>query len=118
MIEAGFDILNLDAYLYAQNLCLYAETVKNFLEGGGYIAWGIIPTLNKEALECINLEEAVQVFDNAIGYLTARNIDRSLIVKQSIITPSCGAGGLDEKLARKAMELTVLLSKELQEQYK
>ncbi len=118
MIDAGFDILNLDAYLYAQNLSLFPQKVENFLKNGGYIAWGVVPTLDKNALEKIDLEMAINVFDKAVEHLTAKNIDKNLIINQSALTPSCGAGSLSEKLAKKAMELTIELSKELSKKYK
>ena len=118
MIDAGFDILNLDAYLYAQNLSLCPKKVEKHLQNGGIIAWGVIPTLDKEALEKINLEKAVAVFEKAVSYLTEKGIDKNLIIKQSAITPSCGTGSLNEALACKAMELTVQLSQELTRKYK
>lgn len=118
MINVGFDMLNLDAYLYAQNLSLYPKKVEKFLSKGGYIAWGVIPTLDKEALTNMTLEKAVEIFENAVKVLTDKGIDKKLVVRQSVVTPSCGAGGLDIELAQKAMELTVELSKKLNLMFK
>ena len=118
MIDVGFDMLNLDAYLYAQNLSLYPKKVEKFLSNGGYIAWGVIPTLDKEALTNMTLEKAVEIFENAVKVLTDKGIDKKLVVRQSVVTPSCGAGGLDIELAQKAMELTVELSEKLNLMFK
>jgi len=117
MIDVGFNILNLDAYLYAQNLALYPKKVDNFLRKGGYIAWGVVPTLDKDALEKMDIEKAVEIFKNAVAVLTSKGIDENLIIKQSVVSPSCGAGGLDIALAKKAMKLTVELSEELNKKY-
>ncbi|MFI3301445.1 MAG: hypothetical protein R3Y28_08530 [Candidatus Gastranaerophilales bacterium] len=116
-ILAKIDIINLDAFAYAQNLSLFEDDIKKFLIGNGKIAWGVVPTLDKNILEKIELEELIQVFDKAVKYLTKKGIDEKIIIENSLITPSCGAGGLDEKLARKAMNLTKQLSDYLKERY-
>ena len=52
------------------------------------------------------------------NYLTKKGIDEKLIIDNSIITPSCGAGSLPEELAEKAMILTKNVSDSLKEKYK
>jgi len=44
----GMDILSLDTYQFGHSLAAYREGFTHFLDGGGIIAWGIVPTL-KEA---------------------------------------------------------------------
>ena len=109
-IKANVDIINLDAYKYSQNLSLFAKDLKLFLENGGKIAWGVIPTLDVKALESMDLEKAILVFEKAVKYLTKKGIDEKIIIENSLITPSCGAGSLSEELAQKAMQLTKGLS--------
>ena len=87
---------------------------------GGYIAWGIVPTLDKEALKNTNLEELEQKFEAAVDDLVKKSrgkIDRELVIKQSFFTPSCGAGGLSMELAKKAMGLVNQLSDRLKQKY-
>ncbi len=116
-IEAGVDIINLDAYAFAQNLSLFSENLKNYLTEGRKIAWGVIPTLNPEILEKADLNSMISVFDNAVKYLTKKGIDEKIIIENSLVTPSCGAGALSEELAQKAMDLTKKLSETLKERY-
>lgn len=116
-ISSGVDIINLDAYSFAQNLSLFNKTVNDFLNNGGKIAWGVVPTLDKEALEHTDLTELENKFKQAISYLTKKGIDEKLIIENSIISPSCGAGSLSETLAEKAMKLTKNLSDMLKEKY-
>ena len=59
----------------------------------------------------------ITVFEKAVKYLTKKGIDEKLILANSLITPSCGAGGLDEISANKAMTLTKQLSDSLKEKY-
>ncbi len=110
-IDAGVDIINTDAYTYAQNLSIFSEKIKIFLENGGKIAWGVVPTLDTKALEKIDLNKLISVFEKAVKYLTKKGINEKIILENSLITPSCGAGGLSEELAEKAMDLTKELSK-------
>ena len=116
-IKAGVDIINLDGYAFAQNLSLFYKELQIFLNKGGKIAWGIIPTLDIEALEKMDIKKAVEIFEKAVNYLTKKGIDEKIIIENSLITPSCGAGSLPESLAIKAMNLTKELSITLKERY-
>ena len=117
-IDAGVDIINLDAYAFAQNLSLFSKDLKIYLEHGRKIAWGIVPTLHPEILEKTDLSNMIAVFEKAIKYLTKKGIDEKIIIDNSLVTPSCGAGSLSENLAHKAMDLTKQLSDSLKERYK
>ena len=99
------DIISFDAYTYAPQ-----ADFKKFLARGGKIAWGIVPTKDKKAIEDANLEDMIQIFENGVKNLTKMGIDEKIIIENSLITPSCGAGSLSEELARKAMDLTKQLS--------
>lgn len=116
-LKSGVDIINLDAYSYAQNLSLFDNDVKEFLEKGGKIAWGVVPTLDKDALVSADLDKMISVFEKAVTYLTQKGIDEKIIIKNSLVSPSCGAGSLSEELACKAMRLTKQLSESLKERY-
>ena len=116
-ISSGIDIINLDAYSFAQNLSLFKNDVENFLKNGGKIAWGVVPTLDKDALENADIQVLSEKFETAIAYLTKKGIDEKLVIENSILSPSCGAGSLSEELAEKAMNLTKNLSEILRTRY-
>ena len=117
-IKAGVDIITLDAYAYAQNFSLFNNYLTEYFKQGRKIAWGVIPTLNADLLEKADLDKMVKVFEKAVKYLTEKGIDEKIIIDNSLITPSCGAGSLSENLALKAMDLTKQLSVSLKERYK
>ena len=50
--------------------------------------------------------------------MTKKGINEKIIIENSIITPSCGAGALSVELAEKAMDLTKQLSESVKERYK
>ena len=116
-ISSGVNIINLDAYSFAQNLSLFKNDVEKFLKNGGKIAWGVVPTLDKDALEGADIELLTEKFNTAVNYLTKKGIDEKLVIENSIISPSCGAGSLSEDLAEKAMKLTKNLSEILKTRY-
>lgn len=117
-IKSGINIINLDAYSFAQNLSLFKNDVEDFLKNDGKIAWGVVPTLDKEALENACQKILEDKFVSAVKYLTEKGIDEKLVIDNSMITPSCGAGSLSEAQAEKAMMLTRQLSDSLKERYK
>ncbi len=116
-IDSGVNIINLDGYFFAQNLSLFSSELEPFLKNGGIIAWGVVPTLDKEALDKTNITEMVTKFEEAIDYLVKKGIDKDLLISRSMVTPSCGAGSLSVDLAEKAMKLTKELSLKLMEKY-
>lgn len=117
IIDSGVDIINFDGFYFGESLALYAKQVEKFLKKGGYIAWGIVPTLDKDSLEAASLESLLEVFENSKQYLLKKKLDEKLILKNSFITPACGAGALSIELAEKAMKLCVELAKTLREKY-
>jgi len=99
------DIINFDAYLYADTIALYSKDVESFLKRGGYLAWGIAPTS-----EDILKETGKSLFkklSSQIDNLEKKHIDRNLIISNSLLTPSCGMGTLPEELTR---DITAKLS--------
>lgn len=116
-IKAGIDIINFDAYAFSQNFSIYAADIEKFLLAGGKIAWGLVPTLNYTALEKITFDDLIKIFEKSVKYLTKKGIDEKLIIDNSLITSSCGAGSLTIDLAEKAMDLVYILSKELKKRF-
>ena len=120
LIDAKVNIINFDAFAYSKSLGAYACEMADFLKNGGYIAWGIVPTLDKDALETTNLQQLEQKYEEAVDDLVKKSkgkIDRELVIQQSFFTPSCGAGSLPMNLAQKAMKLVNELSADLKTKY-
>ncbi|PIP68145.1 MAG: hypothetical protein CO035_07270 [Candidatus Omnitrophica bacterium CG_4_9_14_0_2_um_filter_42_8] len=92
------DIINFDAYLYADTIALYSKDIEGFLKRGGYLAWGIVPT--SEAILEETGDSLFKKLSSHIDNLEKKNIDRNLIISNSLLTPSCGMGTLSEELTR------------------
>lgn len=115
--QSNVDMINFDAYCFAESLALYAKEVEEFIKKGGMIAWGIVPTLDTDALDSTSIEELLTVFENAKGYLIEKGIDEQLLIDSSLFTPTCGMGGLTIEQSKRAAEFTSELSKLLKQKY-
>jgi len=116
LIDAGVDIVNFDAFEYGDTIAIYADSVKQHLQKGGTLAWGVVPTSDKIREQTAqSLETQLEkVMDN----LASKGIDKNLITEQAIITPSCGTGSLAVEDAEKVFSLMAELTKRMKEKYK
>lgn len=95
LFESGVDIVNFDAWSYAEKFTLYPEEIKKFLERGGVLAWGIVPT---NAMELkVTKDDLKRKFADGIKKLTSQGIDKELMLERTIFTPSCGLGTRTEE---------------------
>jgi len=98
------DIVNFDAYEYFTSMTVYLEELKVFIDRGGLLAWGLIPT-NQKVLE-LNTDDLITLFEQHVAFLVQNGIDRRSLLKQSLITPSCGVGSCSIDVAEKVYALT------------
>lgn len=110
ILESATDILSFDAYAYFDQFMIYRDAIKRFVDRGGLIAWGLVPTLSPEDLERETTESLFAQWRSKSAQVAALGIDRQRLVAQSLITPACGTGTLSEELALKALRLTRELS--------
>ncbi len=116
LLKTKMDILNFDAYAYAQSLSLYPEEVKKFIKRGGCVGWGIVPNqmelLNKESLASLKdrLEEAMAPF-------TRNGLSIKELSKHSLLLPTCGLVPLTEEGTEQALKLLAELSQEMRKKY-
>ena len=117
VIETGVDIINFDAYFYTESILEYSKKITDFLKNGGFLALGIVPTFDIEALSSLNKDSLYKKFNDSVNLLS-KNIDKNLILKQCFITPSCGCSSLSLDLTQKVFELTKELSLTLKKEIK
>jgi methionine synthase II (cobalamin-independent) len=115
LLSTSVDVLNVDAYEYAESLSLYPEEVGAFLERGGIIAWGIVPA-SDQALE-ESVESLVDRFHSALGLLTAKGFHQDDLLASALIMPSCGCGSLAPATAERVLALTGQVAQALREKY-
>lgn len=106
--QSRIDIVNFDAYGYIEKLKLYPDEIRAFLERGGILAWGVVPTDRGGRLETSYL---VNRLEDAVKELISLGVDEKLLNEQSMITPSCGMGSLTKEEAVEILRTTKEVSK-------
>lgn len=115
LLSTTVDILNLDAYEYAEALALYPDQVGAFLERGGIIAWGIVPASDRVYKETV--DSLLDRFHHALGLLTGKGLHEDDLLSSALIMPSCGCGSLAVETAERVFQMTGELARALQERY-
>ena len=115
LIDAGVDIVNFDAFGFGETIAMYAPAVKRHLEAGGMLAWGVVPT--SPAIREQTVDSLAAKLEAVMDNLAAKGLDKGLILRQALITPSCGTGSMAPADAEKVFEATAGLSRHLKAKY-
>jgi hypothetical protein len=115
LLSTSIDFLSLDAYEYAEALSLYPDEVKAFLERGGIIAWGIVPTSDQVYHE--TAESLVEKLHWAMNLLVKKGIPLDRLLESALISASCGVGPSSEPTAERALSLAAEVSDRMREKY-
>jgi methionine synthase II (cobalamin-independent) len=109
VLATGVDLVNFDAHEYWQGLSLYPAELGAFLERGGVLAWGIVPTVG-ESVDRLEAGALLALLEERIAALVAKGLPRERLLAQSLLTPSCGLGTQTPERAARALELLVELA--------
>ena len=115
ILDSSADIVSFDAYSYFDRFMLYSAKIKEFLDAGKIIAWGMVPTLKTDELENETTESLVNQWREKAGQIEKLGMQSDQLVSQSLITPSCGAGSLSTELAIKVLRLTQTISQRIRQ---
>jgi len=119
LLGLEMDILSLDVYSNGEVFANYSNSIKRFLDRGGIIVWGIVPTNfepfaeeNTSSLEK-RLEEIWQILDR-------KGIDQDFLLSRSLLSPAtcCLVNPDKEKTVEKAFKMISRLSEKLREKYR
>ncbi len=118
VLDSAADVLSFDAYAFFDQFVIYREAIRRFLDRGGLIAWGLVPTLSPEDLERETCESLFAQWTAKSAQVAALGIDRKRLMAQALITPACGMGTLSVELAMKALRLTRELSDRIRKEHR
>lgn len=104
LYESDLEIVNLDVYQFGESLLPYVKEMKTYLDRGGVMAWGIVPTFDKAFEE--DTDSLLQRLEDLWAELGKRGVDRETLLRQTVITPACGTGLLEPALAERIYQLT------------
>lgn len=96
-------IINFDAFGFLDKFVLYADSLKEFLGRGGIICWGIAPT--HDFSERQTPGSLVEKIRYGIDILVKKGVERNLLSKQLLLSPSCGLGSLTVQKTQGILDL-------------
>ncbi|MFH0725041.1 MAG: hypothetical protein V2B19_01570 [Pseudomonadota bacterium] len=118
LLNLDLDVLSMDLYTNAEVFSSYAASIKRFLDRGGVIVWGIVPT-GFENFEKENADSLTQRLETVWRILEKKGIDRQFLLSRSLLSPAtcCLVNPDKEKTVEKAFESIKYISRLLREKY-
>ena len=117
LLTSAIDIISFDAYSFFDKFVTCLDNIHKYLDRGGIIAWGIVPTAEEEIIAGETTESLVAKWEEQAKQLNTDRWTMAAILERSLITPSCGTGSLSPELADKVLVLTSEVSATLREKY-
>ncbi len=102
-------VISFDAYRHAREFLLYADDLAAYMESGGVVAWGIVPS-EPEVFAAETPDALFERFQLIRTKVTDLVGDR-LFAERSLITPTCGIRLAGEAGAEAIMQVTAELSR-------
>lgn len=116
IFDTGVDIVSFDAYSFFDKLTLFSDHLIAFFNRGGILASGIVPT-TAELIERETTENLVDRWIAQLEELEELGVPKEQVVKQTLITPSCGTGTVTEQQASRVLEMTRDVSAVIRERF-
>jgi len=113
VISLDPSVISLDAYATATEFLLYADTLVSYMERGGVIAWGIVPSEQK----IFATETVDSLYEKYLAIRTqlCTRMPEKLFDAQSLITPSCGIRFADRDESVNIMKATDEISRRIRQ---
>jgi hypothetical protein len=118
LLNLDIDVLSLDTYSNGDIFTSYAHSIRRFLDRGGIIIWGGIPT-NIEPFEKESIDSLESLLENLWTKLSRQGIDLEYLLKRSMLSPAtcCLVNPDREGTVEKAFAMTKALSERLRAKY-
>jgi hypothetical protein len=118
LLGLDLDVLSLDMYSNGEVFVSYAKSVRRFLDRGGVLIWGIVPT-NFEPFSGENLETLERRILMLWENLDRQGIDREFLLSRSMLSPAtcCLVNPDIEKTVEEAFRTTKALSERLRARF-
>jgi hypothetical protein len=113
LLELNPSVISIDAYATAKEFLLYADSVVSYMERGGVVAWGIVPSEYK--LFANETTDSLYKRYRAVRTQLCTRMPERLFDAQSLITPSCGIRFSDPCGALAIMQTAAEISRRIRE---
>ncbi len=109
-LESCVDIISFDAYSFFDKFILYPDLIAAFIQRGGILAWGIVPTSEPRDIERESADTLFEQWRKKAEEITKLGIPFDQLLQQTLITPSCGTGFLSVDHTKKVLDMTQSVS--------
>lgn len=119
LLNLDLDVLSMDIYTNAEIFSSYTVSIQRFLDKGGIIVWGIVPT----GFETFSQEDPSSLIgrlEAVWNLLSKRGVDKDLLIARSMLSPAtcCLVNPDKEKTVERAFSSVNRMSRELRETYR
>jgi hypothetical protein len=108
-------VISFDAFSGAREFLLYLDRAVSYMEKGGIIAWGIIPS-QPDLFSACTPDTFLERYREIQKQVTA-SCSEDLFYRQSLITPTCGIQAGDPGIAEEIMKASRTLSDRIREEH-
>ncbi len=118
LLTLNIDVLSMDVYTNGDIIVSHHQLIRKFLEKGGILVWGIVPTniepFEKEGIDALE-KRLTQLWDR----LTAKGLDLEFLLSRSLLSPAtcCLVNPDGVVTVEKAFYMIKALSQRLRERY-
>jgi hypothetical protein len=87
LLNLDLDVLSLDVYSNAEIFASYSRAIGRYLDRGGALVWGIVPT-GFEAFAREEIPFLIERLEGVWKTLWSKGIDRDLLIARSMLSPA------------------------------
>lgn len=119
LLNLDIDVLSMDVYTNGDIIVSSHKAIRKFLDRGGVLIWGIVPT-NIEPFEKENIDSLATHLNRFWKTLSQKGIAMDDLLNKSLLSPAtcCLVNPDGEKTVEKAFETIRRISQKLREEYK
>jgi len=119
LLGLDLDVLSLDVHSNGEVFASYHSSIRRFLDRGGFIVWGIVPT-NFELFEKEDIDSLEEKLNSIWTFLDKKGIETGFLLSRSMLSPAtcCLVNPDGEKTVEKAFKMLKELSLRLRDKNK
>jgi len=119
LLNLDLEVLSMDIYTNAEIFSSYAASIRRFLDKGGLIVWGIVPT----GMETFSLEDLPSLtgrLESVWQVLSKKGVDRDRLLAQSMLSPAtcCLVNADKERTVARAFASVNQMSRQMRDTYR
>ncbi|MCS6842141.1 MAG: hypothetical protein NZ701_15350 [Roseiflexus sp.] len=116
LMQTSVELLIAESTLYRHLCASGCDALLAFLERGGMVGIGIVPSGN-ERLATTSVDSLFREFTAFLDDITSQGVARDLLLQRTVITPAQSLGYLDLASAERALQLLAEVSQRIREEY-